>query len=68
MAARWLTALPIYNEAQHVCRVLDEVLRYSPEVLVVDDGSTDDTGVLLARRGDIRVATHERIGAMERPY
>ena len=47
-----------FNEARHVCRVLDEVLRYSPEVLVVDDGSTDDTGQLLAQRGDIRVATH----------
>ncbi len=58
MASRWLTALPVYNEAQHVGRVLDEVLRYSPDVLVVDDGSTDETGNLLAPRDDIRVATH----------
>ena len=58
MALRWLTALPVFNEATHVCRVLDEVLRTSPEVLVVDDGSTDDTGQLLAQRGDIRIATH----------
>ncbi len=58
MAPRWLTALPVYNEAQHVCRVLDEVLRYSPDVLVVDDGSTDETGTLLARRDDVRIATH----------
>jgi dolichol-phosphate mannosyltransferase len=60
MAARWLTALPIYNEAKHVCRVLDEVLRYSPKVLVVDDGSTDDTGTLLAQRDDLQVATHDK--------
>ncbi len=58
MASRWLTALPVFNEARHVCRVLDEVLRYSAEVLVVDDGSTDGTGRLLAERGDILVATH----------
>jgi len=39
MASRWLTALPVFNEEQHVERVLDEVLRYSPEVLVVDECS-----------------------------
>ena len=55
---RWLTALPVYNEAQHVLGVLDEVGRYSRNVLVVDDGSTDDTGSLLASRHDVRVVTH----------
>ena len=58
MPPRWLTALPIYNEVRHVGSVLDEVLRYSPEVLVVDDGSTDGTAALLAQRGDVKVATH----------
>ena len=55
---RWLTALPIFNEANHVAGVLDEVRRYSPNVLVVDDGSTDGTSELLAARNDIRVVTH----------
>lgn len=55
---RWLTALPVYNEARHVLGVIDEVCRYSPDVLVVDDGSTDGTGGLLASRGGIRVVTH----------
>ena len=50
MATRFLTALPVYNEVNHVGPVLDEVLRYSPQVLVVDDGSTDGTSDLLARR------------------
>ncbi len=58
MSLRSLTALPVYNEARHVCRVVDEVLRHSAEVLVVDDGSTDGTGDLLAARGDVRVQTH----------
>ena len=40
--------------------VLDEVLRFSPDVLVVDDGSTDGTAELLARRGDIRLVRHEQ--------
>ncbi len=53
-----LTALPVYNEAKHVEAVLDEVLKYSPHVLVVDDGSTDGTSEILARRRDIRVIRH----------
>ena len=59
---RFLTALPVYNEAAHVTGVLDEVLRFTPDVLVVDDGSTDGTSALLAARaasrGDIRVVRH----------
>jgi glycosyltransferase involved in cell wall biosynthesis len=62
MMARFLTALPVYNEAAHVMGVLDEVLRHTSDVLVVDDGSTDGTGDLLAARvadrGDIRVVRH----------
>jgi glycosyltransferase involved in cell wall biosynthesis len=60
MSVRFLTALPVYNEVSHVEPVLDEVLRYSPDVLVVDDGSTDGTSELLARRGDIQVIRHEK--------
>ena len=62
--ARFLTALPVYNEAAHVSGVLDEVLRFTPDVLVVDDGSTDGTSPLLAarveERGDIRIVRHPR--------
>lgn len=54
----FLTALPVYNEAAHVDRVLDEVLRFTPHVLVVDDGSTDGTSDVLARRHDVRVVRH----------
>ncbi len=38
--------------------VLDEVARFSPNVLVVDDGSTDGTSGLLATRSDIHRVTH----------
>ena len=60
MSWRWLTALPVYNEARFVKSVLDEVCCYSPDVLVVDDGSTDGTDRELAARRDIRVETHPR--------
>lgn len=58
--AKFLTALPVYNEAAHVSGVLDQVLRYSSDVLVVDDGSTDGTAALLASRCDVACVTHPK--------
>lgn len=58
MTPRFLTALPVYNEARHVCSVLDEVLRHSPDVLVVDDGSTDGTAELVATFRGMHVVRH----------
>ncbi|HEY5312185.1 MAG TPA: glycosyltransferase family 2 protein [Pirellulales bacterium] len=60
MPPRFLTALPVYNEARHVTAVLDEVRKYSQEILVVDDGSTDGTSQLLAQRPDVHVVRHPR--------
>jgi dolichol-phosphate mannosyltransferase len=56
---RFLTALPVFNEAQHVNPVLDEVVRYATDVLVVDDGSSDGTSELLASRRDVLRIRHE---------
>jgi glycosyltransferase involved in cell wall biosynthesis len=56
----FLTALPVYNEVGSVNAVLDQVLKYSPDVLVVDDGSTDGTSQLLDARRDIAVVRHPR--------
>jgi glycosyltransferase involved in cell wall biosynthesis len=55
-----LTAIPVYNEERHLDNVLTEVRRYSPDILVVNDGSTDRTGELLARHTDISVITHAK--------
>mgnify|MGYP002623356756 FL=1 len=59
MQKNFLTALPVYNEADTVNAVLDQVLQYSPHVLVVDDGSTDGTSELLAGRDDICIVRHD---------
>jgi len=58
MDKKFLTALPVYNEAGTVNAVLDEVTWYSRDVLVVDDGSSDGTAELLSKRGDIIIETH----------
>ena len=58
MNCKALTALPVYNEVDHVSAVLEEALRYSNEVLVVDDGSTDGTSAVLAARSDVHLITH----------
>ena len=54
----WLAALPVFNEVNYVDEVLDEVVRYAANILVVDDGSTDGTSQILARRDDIQVIRH----------
>jgi dolichol-phosphate mannosyltransferase len=61
---RILVAVPVYNEQRHVTKVLQEIRRYVPDVLVIDDGSTDETPLLLARQPVevIRHATNRGYG------
>jgi len=46
---RCLVAIPVYNEQRHVANVLERVLEYADDVLVIDDGSTDATPMLLSQ-------------------
>ncbi len=57
---RLLTAIPVYNEERHLLGVLREVRRYSPEILVIDDGSTDRTPELVTGLQDIHVIRHPK--------
>ncbi len=58
MPLRFLTALPVYNEESHVLDVLAEVQRHADDVLVVDDGSSDRTSLLLKDLEGVQVITH----------
>lgn len=58
MSTDFLTALPVYNEAAHLPEVLREVKKFSPNVLVVDDGSSDGTPHLLAETEGIDIVRH----------
>ncbi len=45
-----LLGIPVYNEQAYVARVLSEVRDFADCILVIDDGSTDETPLLLARQ------------------
>ncbi len=56
---RTLIAIPVFNEEKYVPRVLTEVRKYARDILVIDDGSTDQTPLLLARQ-PVDVIRHAR--------
>lgn len=60
-----LLAIPVYNEAHYVPKVLSEVRRYMSHILVIDDGSTDETPMLLAQQ-PVDVIRHARNGGYGR--
>lgn len=45
-----LVGIPVYNEEKYVRKVLAEVRRYARDILVIDDGSSDMTPMLLAEQ------------------
>ena len=51
--------IPTYNESQTIGSIVSRILELYPEVevLVVDDGSTDDTGVI-AKDAGAQVYSH----------
>jgi len=49
--------VPTYNNAKTLRRVLDGVLSYTADVIVVNDGSTDETPAILADYPDVDVLT-----------
>ena len=59
---KFLVAVPVFNEQRHVKNVLGSILQHSPsaDVLVVDDGSTDDTPNILSTIDGIEVLRHRR--------
>ena len=56
---RALIAIPVYNEEKHLERVLAEVVKYSPEVLAVNDGSTDRSAEILDAHPFVEVHHHD---------
>ncbi len=62
-----LIAIPAYNESDSIENVLKSVVKYSYDVLLVDDGSTDDT-VEIASKYDISIIQHPHNKGVSRVY
>ncbi len=56
---RALIAIPVYNEEAHLDRVLADAVRYSPELLAIDDGSTDRSAAILDSNPFVEVHHHD---------
>jgi dolichol-phosphate mannosyltransferase len=54
-----LIAVPTYNEARHVQRVVEEILPHARDILIIDDASTDQTPEIL-KSLPVRVLRHEK--------
>lgn len=53
-----LVGIPAYNEASSIESVVKDAMKYADDVIVVDDGSTDDTATV-AREAGATVIIHE---------
>ncbi len=53
-----IVALPAYNEADYITNVIIGASKHADEIIVVDDGSTDDTA-RLARDAGATVVNHD---------
>ena len=58
MSNAHLLAIPVFNEQKYLVRVIDEASKFVPDILVIDDGSTDQTPQLLKDHDTISVITH----------
>lgn len=49
--------IPVYNHAQTVASVIIDVKRFTSDIIIVDDGSTDETSSVLSSIKDVKVIT-----------
>jgi dolichol-phosphate mannosyltransferase len=54
-----LVAIPVYNEAVYIEAIISEVLKYNDNILIINDGSIDETSVLLKHHKQVQVITHK---------
>ncbi len=54
--------IPVYNEAQTIGSLIDSVRRKSHDVIVINDGSTDQTGAIAEEKGAIVIHHEQRSG------
>ncbi|MBO4602022.1 MAG: DUF2062 domain-containing protein [Salinivirgaceae bacterium] len=52
--------VPTYNNAKTIGGVLTDIKQYANHIIVVNDGSTDDTAQILSEIEGIEIITHQR--------
>jgi len=57
--------IPAYNEAETIGTVIEKAMKYADEIIVVDDGSTDKTGEIAAKKGAKVIRHKENRGYIE---
>ena len=57
-ALRCAVVMPTYNNAGTIAKVISDVKEYAADLIVVNDGSTDDTKDILSSISDIKVVDY----------
>jgi glycosyltransferase involved in cell wall biosynthesis len=63
MSASVSIIIPVYNVSAFIGEALDSALRQNPlfkDIIIIDDGSTDGTGDVIARYKDSRIIYHRQ--------
>ena len=53
-----MVLIPTYNNEKTLKKVIDSVRQYSPNIMVVNDGSTDSTPHILAQEKDLHIISY----------
>ena len=53
-----IVIIPSYNNGKTLAEVIASVRLYAPEILVVNDGSTDETPEILNQEANLHIITH----------
>lgn len=53
-----MVLIPTYNNEKTLKKVIDSVRQYSPNIMVVNDGSTDSTSHILAQEKDLHIISY----------
>ncbi len=62
--------IPAFNEGQHIGKVVQSVLHYANEVIVIDDGSSDNTPIAASEAGALVIQQEHNgyIAAIKRGF
>ncbi len=57
---KYCVIIPVYNSENHIAAVIRDVLQYTENIIVVDDGSTDNTAEEVKRFDIVRLVGYDK--------